>query len=69
MSAYCVVHYPPNPDFICGLTEDDCADLVSIDWVSFIEHKISFWHPCNERLLGVLMIIELGDNGLRSKYG
>lgn len=45
MSDYLMVHYPPNPDFICGLTEDDCADLVSIDWVEFIMCKISFWHP------------------------
>jgi hypothetical protein len=43
MSAFHMVHYPS--DFICGLTEDDCVDLVDIDWVEFIECKISFWHP------------------------
>lgn len=47
MSEYMMVPYPPeySGSGQLGLSEDDCADLVDLDWLDWMFNKISFWHP------------------------
>lgn len=42
-----MVRYLPEHDGSgqLGLSEDDCSELVDLNWQEWAQHKLSFWHP------------------------